>query len=317
MEVAEQDRLIIATVNRDEAEDGAWQRLAEPVDIVRLAGSEDLNDADLERLGFVPRPCWVNWVARLSATEEEFTARLSQNERRKIRMGRRFIEGQGLTLSVKVGLTEELLDEFLILYDAQISAMPHGKNFARDRRDRLLAAAAELVSVCIYAGPRMVTGSLWWIRRAQSTLQLRFSASADDARSGQSLRAAYMAALDFARDTGLTFASLGNDPSLFGHVVQPGLFVFKTRFGFTPIPSQILDPHLAGEFADRVETLRSLADPSLMTTWGRCRGALSPWSSDAPSLDLDLLVLSTAQSPGLVDSLRTDSFRETSVLVLP
>ncbi|KAB1140012.1 hypothetical protein F7R91_37685 [Streptomyces luteolifulvus] len=311
MEIDELDHAVVVTVNRDEAEQHAWKGTDAPVDIVRLAKSDDLDEATLADLGFVARPRWINWCAPVRDSEADFEAALSGTERRNIRLGRRFVQDEGLHVSVRVGLTPELVDQFLVLYDRQIETMPRGKNFARRWRDRLLAAGHEHVSVCVYEGARMIVGSLWWIRPEQSVLQMRFSAASADARLSRVMRVAYMEAFRFARESGLAFASLGNDPSLFGHVVQPGLFTFKSRFGFAPVPSQTLDPKLGGEHADRILTLRSLSDPALVVTWGRHRGTPLSWPESAQAPGHDLLILSSAPDEALTGRFRTDGFRET------
>ncbi|KUF15865.1 hypothetical protein [Streptomyces silvensis] len=345
MEIAEQDHLVIATVDRAEAESHAWkaagtetgtgtgQGAAEdgpPIDIVRLADADTdpsgRLDADLADLGFVARPKWLNWCAPVRESRAAFEAGLSGTERRNIRLGTRFVEDEGLRLDVRVGLTEELVDEFLVLYERQIAGMPRGRNFARRGRDRLLAGADEHVSVCVTTRDgAMLVGSLWWIRPAESVLQMRYSASAADARSGRVMRAAYAEALQFAREQGLAYASLGNDPSLFGHVVQPGLFNFKTRFGFAPVPAQVLTPKLGGGHVDKFLSLRSLSDPALVVTWGRHAGTAPTWPEvGAAGPGHDLLILAGAGAGAgagaeaeLAGRFRTEGFRRTRVGAVP
>ncbi|WP_069738767.1 GNAT family N-acetyltransferase [Streptomyces sp. EN27] len=310
MEIAEQDGVVVATVDRAEAERQAWKSAGAPVDIVRLAEPDSLDESALAGLGFVTRPRWINWCAPVKESAAEFEAALPGTERRNVRLGRRFVEDEGLKVSVRVGLTPTLVDEFLVVYDRQIEAMPRGKNYARRWRDRLLDAADEHVSVSVHDGTRMIVGSLWWIRPEQSVMQMRFSAASPDARASRVMRVAYLEALEFARKSGLRFASLGNDPSLFGHVVQPGLFTFKSRLGFTPLPSQILDPRLAGEYADRFLTLRSLSDPALVVTWGGHRGAPLSWPETAQAPGHDLLILSAAPDEALTARFRARGLRE-------
>lgn len=316
MEITELDHVVVATVDRDEAERHAWKDTDTPVDIVRLDGSEDLDEATLAELGFVARPQWINWCAPVRDSATEFEAALPGTERRNIRLGRRHVQDEGLRVSVRAGLTPELLDEFLVVYDRQIEAMPRGKNYARRSRERLLAVGDELVSVCVYEGDRMIVGSLWWIRPEPSVLQMRFSAASADARASRVMRVAYTEAFQFARDNGLVHASLGNDPSLFGHVVQPGLFTFKSRLGFVPVPSHVLDPRLAGEHADRFLSLRALSDPALVVTWGHHRGAPPSWPQAAQAPGHDLLVLSAAPDEAMAGRFRTSGFRETRSVVV-
>ncbi|REK84545.1 hypothetical protein DY245_42740 [Streptomyces inhibens] len=317
MEITEQDGLVIASVNQREAEESAWKATDAPVDVVRLTGSENVDDATLAHLGFVVRPRWINWVSSLGSSEEEFVSALSGTERRNIRLGRRFIQDEKLRVDVQVGLTEPLLDKFLVVYEAQVAGMPRGKNIAREWREQLLAAPSEYTSVCVYSGTTMVAGSLWWMRHKESILQLRFSAAFANARSSRVMRAAYVQAFEFAREAGLNFASLGNDPSLFGHIVQPGLFNFKSRLGFTAIPAQVFGPTLAGEFADRFISLRSLSDPSLVVTWGRHRGMPLIWPTVMVRPGHDLLVLSGEPDVGITNTYRTQGFRESRLLTVP
>ncbi|MFI5528234.1 GNAT family N-acetyltransferase [Kitasatospora sp. NPDC051853] len=316
MEITEQDGLTVATVSRDEAEDGAWRARAAELDLVRL-GEPGTEDAVLHRLGFTARPKWVNWVAPLGGSPDEWLASLGGTERRNVRLAHRFVAAEGMRLEVHQGLTERQLDAFLPVYDEQIAGMPRGRNFARKHRDRLLEGADGLLSVFVHADggadSPLVAGSLWQWRPAESVLQLRFSAAAADARSGRVMRAAYAAAFDRARAGGLGYASLGNDPSLFGHVVQPGLFTFKSRLGFRALPSEVLNPELAGEFQDRFLSLRALADPSLVVAWGELRGRAPGWPAAADGPSPDLLVLT---GDGRAQGLPSTGFRRTRVLAL-
>lgn len=313
MEIVEQDHIVVALVDADEAEERAWERADAPVDVVRLVDSEAVGDEVLSRLGFVARPRWLNWSAPVAGSEAEFLARLSGTERRNVRLGRRFVEEQRLRLRVEPRLTEEFMDEFLVVYDRQIADMPRGKNFARRWRDRLLAAAEEHVSVGLGDATGLLAGSVWRVRPGPSVLQMRFSAALPGARSGRALRVLYAEAMEYAREAGLAYVSLGNDPALFGHVVQPGLFDFKTRMGFTPIPSEVLDPSLAGEFADRMLSLRSLADPSLLVTWGKYRGNPPTWPDALHGGGQDLVIVSDDPQEGLLGRFHTHAFREARV----
>ncbi|WP_052397100.1 GNAT family N-acetyltransferase [Streptomyces sp. NRRL F-5123] len=278
METVEQDALVIGLVGADEVEELLARPALPALDVIRIADGDGRPGAvELPPPGFVARPAWVNWVARAGAGEEEWLAGLSGGERRRVRVARRFAEREGLDVRVREGLDPEFLDAFLSVYDAQIAAMPRGRNFARRHADRLLAARGELLTVAAYAGPDLVAGSIWWVRPRESVLQMRFSAATAASRAGGSLRVVYAAAFQAARERELAYLSLGNDPSLFGHVVQVGLYAFKSRLGFVPVPSGALDPHLHYEFVDAFVSLRSLENPSLVLPWGPYRGRPLPW----------------------------------------
>jgi hypothetical protein len=106
----------------------------------------------------------------------------------------------------------------------------------------------------------------------------------------------YTAAFDAARDQGLRWVSLGNDPTLFGHTVAPGLFGFKARLGFVPIPTQALFPGTAGDEAELVVHLRRLADPSLSIAYGATEAVPSQEGLPA-SPPLHAVVLSAVPNP--------------------
>ncbi|MZD56780.1 GNAT family N-acetyltransferase [Streptomyces sp. SID5606] len=315
MEIFEQDDLIIATVSRDEAEHGAWERADRPVDVVRLLDVEGLGEDDRDRLGFLTRPRWLNWWAPLGASEEEFIGRLSGTERRNIRLGRQAVRDENLSIIVRPGLTEEAFDEFLAVYDAQLAGMTRGKDYARRSRDYLLGKSSEHMTVFVHDGQTVVVASIWWIRTQESVLQLRFSAAAPSARSSRVMRATYTEAFRYARESGLSYASLGNDPSLFGHVVQPGLFNFKSRLGFSVIPSEALESRLGGVFTDRFVSLRSLSDPTLVITTDTDPGHLPSWPPivTAPSLGFVLLSGEPAAAAG---AFRTEGFRSSRTLTV-
>lgn len=306
----------MASVDLDEASARAWEKARGPVDVVRLLDSGEVPEKVLGELGFVARPRWLNWCASVRDSEEEFAAALSGTERRNLRLGHRFVLEHDLRVEVHAGLTAQFMDSFLDVYDKQIADMPRGKNFGRRSRDHLLDAAEEHVSVSLYEGGTMLAGSIWRERPALSVLQMRFSAASPSARSGRALRVLYARAMEYAREQGFVYASLGNDPALFGQVVQPGLFRFKSRLGFTPVPSELLDLPLAGEVADRFVSLRSLPDPSLLVTWGQRRGRLPSWPDAVLGGIHDLLVLTDDPHEDLLGRFRANSFRESRVVTL-
>ncbi|MEU6671560.1 hypothetical protein [Streptomyces sp. NPDC046727] len=311
METLTQDGLVIAAVTCKEAEE---RRPGPAADVQRITDPENLTDELRARLAPLIRPRWLNWVAQAGDSDEDFLRRLGPGERRNVRLGRRFVREEGLRTDVRAGLSEALVDDFLVLYDAQIAAMPRGVDFARRWRDRMLAADADHVGAWVFDGPRLVAGSIWRVRREEGMLQLRFSAVAPRLRAGRVLRALYTEAFRYARGRGLPYLSLGNDPSLFGHVVQPGLFTFKARFGFTPVPAGVLDPRLGGDHADRFLSLRALSRPALVVT--RRPGPLPAWPAAlaAPACDLVLLTADPAADP---DEFRTPALRVGRTVVVP
>lgn len=314
VEIKEQDSLVIAVVSREEVDSRRWLHSNRAIDVVRLHESETLDKAERSELGFLNRPRYINWWSSLRDCEDDFVAGLTATERRNIRLGLKAIQEESLRVEVRVGLTEEVLDNFLVVYDEQISGMVHGKNYARRFRDEILSSGKEYVSACAYSGSYMVVGSIWWMRPQESMLQMRFSASRPDARSSRVMRTVYMEAFRFARESGYSYGSLGNDPSLFGHLVQPGLFNFKSRLGFTPIPAGALSSQFAGVFIEKIVSMRSLSDPSLLAVMSE-DGVDTSWPEVIERKSLDLIfLLSDSTDESVVRNFRTDGFKHARLL---
>ncbi|MFD7136162.1 GNAT family N-acetyltransferase [Streptomyces sp. NPDC059894] len=253
----------IARVGLDEALGRNWHDPSVDVDLVKVRLTSLEHRRKLEAAGFLVKPVWVNWMAPLLDSEQTFLSRLPLKERQSIRQAARRAEANGIELVVLEEVTERDLLHFLELYDRQVARMERGVNYARRQQRQLARRLDSLLAVHAYAGDRLVGGCLGWLRPDQAMVQLRFSAVDDGARQGMLSRVLYSTALEAARHRRLTWASLGNDPSLFGHTVQPGLFHFKARLGFRPVPTQAIPPRVTGDEAELIVRIRALADPSL------------------------------------------------------
>lgn len=264
MRIDDQEGLRVAVVDPDEALNRRWAAQPPPVDLVRVSRPDPQLWPSLEEAGFVVKPAWVNWRAQLRPTEAEFLAALPGSERRNIRLGQRFVAEHDISVVVQEGISSGTLTAFLALYDDQIARMRNGVGYARRVEKQLRLQSADYLAVYAYQGTTMVGACLCRVRESQSMLQLRFAAAAPMERHGRVQRAVYLAAFQAARERGLTVMSLGNDPSLYGHIVSTGLFRFKSRLGFTPAPARMVDPKFGGDEADLVLRLTTLSDPSLL-----------------------------------------------------
>ncbi|MEE4541306.1 GNAT family N-acetyltransferase [Streptomyces sp. V4-01] len=296
MRIDTRENARIAVVGVQEALDRNWHDPACDVDIVRARLADLGRRAELEAAGFLVKPSWVNWLAPLTDSAAAFQARLPSKERKSHRYAARTAESGGITLRVLPTVGEQDLRDFLLLYDRQIAGMAHGVNHARRQERHLLRHLDTLLGVFAFADGALIGGCLGWLRPEQSLIQLRFSAVADAARQGMLSRLMYLAAFDAARERGCTLASLGNDPSLLGHTAQPGLFGFKARLGFTPVPTQTLPPQVTGDEAELVVRMRALAQPSLSIAYHGAETA--PILEGLPaSLPLRAVLLSAAPDP--------------------
>jgi hypothetical protein len=289
IDTRENARIALASVA--EALDRDWHDPALDIDIVRVRLTDLARREELEAAGFLVKPSWISWLAPLTASATAFQARLPAKERKSHRYAARVAENSGIVLRVLPAVGEQDLQDFLRLYDRQIAGMAHGVNHARRQERHLLRHLSTLLGVFAYADGTLTGGCLGWLRPEQSMVQLRFSAVADAARQGMLSRLMYTAAFDAARERGFAWASLGNDPSLLGHTAQPGLFGFKARLGFAPVPAQTLPPQVTGDEAELVVHMRALAQPSLSVAY---RGTEPVPSQEGlpPSLPLHAVLLS-------------------------
>ncbi|WP_200260320.1 GNAT family N-acetyltransferase [Streptomyces sp. HSG2] len=253
----------IVQVSVGEALERDWSDPSLDIDIVKVRLTTLEHQRELEAAGFLVKPTWVNWIAPLLDSESDFLERLHFKERQSIRQARCGAEAKGIKWVTLPEVTSSDLEAFLELYDRQVARMVRGVNYARRQQRQMLRNLDSLLAVYAYADDGLVGGCLGWLRPDQSMVQLRFSAFEDSARQGMLSRVVYMAVLDAARSRGFTWGSLGNDPSLFGHTAQPGLFRFKARLGFTPIPTQAIPPQVTGDEAELVVRMSTLADPSI------------------------------------------------------
>ncbi|MFA7752717.1 GNAT family N-acetyltransferase [Streptomyces sp. NRRL B-2790] len=264
MTATESARLVIAHVNADEALHRDF--VADPPDahIVRVRNPDPTLREEFERAGFLLTPGWVNWIAPVRSSEEEYLAGLVPGERKEIRRVRRMLERDGVTLHVTHGIDEGDLERFLTLYDRQVERMPQGVNFLRRQLRQIRAEHDRIIAGFALADGVMVAGCLGWIRRDGALLHLRFSATDTSGRLNGAVRGVYLKMFQAARERGCDWISLGNDPALYGHTVQPGLFVFKSRLGFTPVASRAVDVTIPSDEADLILDLGPLARPSVM-----------------------------------------------------
>lgn len=234
-----------------------------PVPILRVPDPPPESWPALARAGFVRKPAWITWYAAAPATPEAYLETLPRKARQDTRRALGHAETAGLRLEVRQPVDEPLLDAFLDLYEERISGMAYGVPFARQSRAAILASERDFV-VAAFDGDRLVGGCICTEDPEQDAVRLRFSAVDPRWRAASLSRVLYLHACRAAYDKGHTWATLGNEPNLYGHVAKPGLLFFKSRLGFEPVPAGRFGPARAGDVADLLLGLDELTDPSLM-----------------------------------------------------
>ncbi|MGW4422371.1 GNAT family N-acetyltransferase [Streptosporangium sp. NPDC004631] len=232
------------------------------VNVLRVPDPPAASWIDLARAGFVRKPSWITWTAPVCAGEGEWLARMPKRSRYDVRRAREAAAGE-LRQVVEQPLTAAALEEFLVLYERMVANMPHGVGFAASLREGLLAEERHY-AVYLYDGDGMVGGCLCLESPPAGAVRLRFSAVDPVWRDRSLARALYAESVAVARRKGYRQVTLGNDPNLYGHIPQPGLFTFKARLGFVPVPAEPFGMNPWRDEADLLLSLDGLNDLVLM-----------------------------------------------------
>ncbi|WUP22608.1 GNAT family N-acetyltransferase [Streptomyces sp. NBC_00267] len=266
MEIEENTGLPMVFASTREALETDWEEYRGRAEVVRVVDPAADAWPRLRAAGFLPKPSWLTWVADTGESEEAYLSGLHRKERQSIQAARRRLDEAGLTVDV-VPVTEPFLDEFLDLYERQLTRLRHALPVALQQRDQLLSDAADLFAVKVRDGDALTGACLSQDQPEADLVRLRFSAVNERARAQSLARVLYTEAVNHARDRGFGRVSLGNDPNLYGHVVEVGLFAFKTRLGFSAVPSQTVHPFRGDDCADLVLSRRVLTDPTLLLSY--------------------------------------------------
>ncbi|MFF4713043.1 GNAT family N-acetyltransferase [Streptomyces eurythermus] len=258
--------LPMALVDVDQALSGGWRAYENKVDLIRVQDPPAESWTRLREAGFLPKPQVVAWRAEVLDSEERYLGTLPQKDRYDLRMAyRRAAEGD-LQVDAEP-LTVALLDEFLELYERQVAAMRHGWAVAVEQRGNILSEAESYCAVTVRSHGTLVGACLNQDLPAKDEIRARFSAVTAEQRQDSLGRVLYGETLRVARERCRRWVSLGRDVNLYGHVVKPGLFSFKSRLGFTAIPGQLLEPGSGSHQADRVVRFGELTDPTLLLSY--------------------------------------------------
>jgi hypothetical protein len=255
--------LRIATVDPATAFATDWVPHTGDIDLVRVGAPDPGCWELLAGAGFVLKPDRVTWLAETGADEREFLARISRKEREGVAKARRAVAGAGLAWRL-IPLDEAGWESFLTLYERGVARMRNGLAVARNHRDAVLSRRERFFLLGAYAGAELHGAAIGEWCPEIDLARLRFSAVTGEQRAASLSRALYLEAARAARDAGYARMTLGNDPNLYGHLVMPGLFAFKARLGFVPVPSTQLDPADGEDEAALVLSMKALANPSFM-----------------------------------------------------
>ncbi|MGX6601658.1 GNAT family N-acetyltransferase [Micromonosporaceae bacterium Da 78-11] len=263
MEITEFHGLSIARITPGDLSDRPWASSREHIDVVRLPDPPAGAWTELAEAGFIRKPAWLSWIAELRDDEGDFLSRLDAKARQDIRRAHKRAE-QDLELVVHDRLDAATVDRFLELYRHQVADMTYGVAIACQQRDRLLSGDEKYFGVFALQAGEMVGGCLVLECPDQEAVRIRFSAVTDRWRRDSLARTLYFAAMRTARTKGYRWATLGDEPNLYGHLTKAGLFPFKVKMGFHCVPAQDFHDKSAADEADLVLRLDHLCDPCLI-----------------------------------------------------
>ncbi|MFF0292572.1 GNAT family N-acetyltransferase [Kitasatospora sp. NPDC004614] len=263
MKLIDEHGLSVALIDPDELDARPWTSSDRHIDVVRMLRPPADRIHALRAAGFVVKPEMLTWLAELGPDEDHFLARLEANPRRDILRARR--RAAVLREEVQDQVDADTLDRFLALYEQRVSQMQFGVPYAKRHREAVLHGPQKYFGVFAFEGEELVGGCLVAECPDVSAIRVRFSAVTEYWRREASLsRALYFTAMRTARAKGLRYATLGDEPNLYGHLTQVGLFAFKVKMGFRAVPSQDFGDPTGCDEADLVLNFSALNDPGLI-----------------------------------------------------
>jgi GNAT superfamily N-acetyltransferase len=245
--------------------DGPWTRAAEPIDVVRIPDPPPELWGSLASRKFIRKPNTLTWLARLGPDENGYLARLSKKPRQLVRRAQRAASDKGLLEVVEDRVEARTLDQFLALYEDRVAQLRYGVAYGARHREAVLNGPPKYFGVFCYAdGGELAGGCLVLECPEEDAIRIRFSAVTEEWRRASLSRALYLTAMRVARDKGYTWATLGDEWNLYGHITEPGLFTFKAEMGFEAVASQDFADPTGTDEADLILRLGTLSDPSLV-----------------------------------------------------
>ncbi|MFI5859998.1 GNAT family N-acetyltransferase [Streptomyces sp. NPDC051546] len=263
MDIVDHHGLSVAHVSPEEVAGRPWYGAGRHIDVVRATAPAAGAYGELAAAGFIRKPAFLSWTAELGPDEDAFLSLLETKARQDIRRSRARAD-RVLTLEVHDPVGPDVLDRFLALYRQRVDAMAYGIPIASRQRERLLDGREKYFAVLALRDGELAGGCIAWECPEEDAVRIRFSAVTEEWRRDSLARTLYFAAMRTARDKGYRWATLGDEPNLYGHLTKAGLFRFKVRMGFRCVPSQDFhDPDGLDE-ADLVLNLDRLCDPCLI-----------------------------------------------------
>lgn len=262
MRIVGEHGITIALVEPDELASTPWTDLSDPVDLVRMTAPPPEVWDRLAELGFIRKPNTLTWVTRLGSDEDSYLAGLVKKPRQLVRRAQRAAES--LRTEVQDRVHESTMDQFLALYEDRVAQLRYGVAYGSRHREAVLNGPPKFYGVFAFDGDELAGGCLVQECPDDDAIRVRFSAVTESWRRASLARALYFRAMGVARDKGYTYATLGDEWNLYGHMTQPGLFTFKAEMGFEAVASQDFGDPDGHDEADLVLRLTNLADPTMM-----------------------------------------------------
>lgn len=258
MKIIDENGLRVALVSAQEASSGT---IPEAIDIVRLANWQSIEPSDLKDMGFIVKPDWITWLSPMPASREAFLQSLARKSRHNVVKALRDMEG-ALEVDVIYGPKSHDIFDFEKLYTQALQKMENPVDALKNNRDKIIASPENYFMVKASLGEQIHGACLLHWCPNNETVRLRYAAVSAEWRNKSLSRALYEKAMEVGRRLGARWMTLGNDPNLYGHIVQFGLLRFKSSLGFAPVPAYDFYNDWAACIAERYLRLQNTSDPA-------------------------------------------------------
>ncbi|MFX0560979.1 hypothetical protein TEPIDINF_002420 [Tepidibacillus infernus] len=237
------------------------------IDLIRVY-KKDPSKAEIEeykKIGFVYKPSWILWLMYLK--NNDYMKSIKSKEKNAINKALREIQNNNeYYVLIKENLERNQLDDFYKLYNKGLTRIKRAVNVAKSDYQIFLDNLDRFTGIFIYYQSQLIGGLLSKKNDENSMLRAVYLSVDKSHHFIDVTRILYYYHVQTSINLGYDIASLGADPSFYGHVASLGLFHIKKIMGFIPFPAKIYEDG-GPDYFEKVVSLKNFDDPVLSVSY--------------------------------------------------
>ena len=207
---------------------------AKECDIIEITTDNALIDFESRRYFFVPRKVTYKLVAPQS--EEDYLMLLKKKKRKSIIKSANFCKEEGIEIKTEEPISRETFLEWEKIYDANIARKKIG--IKRIGLGRFLSVQHKTAGIFAYKDNKLIGGIMLMHKKflmdgeLHRKISISLSSSERDYFKTGINEVLNFEVIKFCQRRGIKFIERGMDANLYGHYLNPGLYVFKKSMGY-------------------------------------------------------------------------------------